>query len=158
MADEKKAKPTIVVATDFSEGGTRAFEAGMRLAADMDAAMVLVHAFQPHILTRATAPMARQDALARVEGEVDLDEALQLTTQWAAKARAEGLDVETVAREAEAAELILEAAEEYGAFMIVVGTHGRTGLKRLLMGSVAEAVLRGSNRPVLAVPPAEAHK
>lgn len=127
----------------------------MRLASDMNAGMVLVHAFQPHILTHATAPMARADALARVEGEVDLDEALELTAKWANKARGEGLDVETVAREADAAELILEAAQEHGAFMIVVGTHGRTGLRRLLMGSVAEAVLRGADRPVLVVPRVE---
>ncbi len=149
---EEAAKSTVLVATDFSEGGKRAFEAGLRLAQDLGAGIVLVHAFQPHILTRTTTPVPREEALARVEGEVDLDAAMQLTTKWAAKARREGLDVETVARESEPVDLILEAAEEHGASVIVVGTHGRTGLKRLIMGSVAEGVVRRSDRPVLIVP------
>ncbi|HEY4198701.1 MAG TPA: universal stress protein [Mucilaginibacter sp.] len=47
---------------------------------------------------------------------------------------------------------ILKCANEYGADLIVVGTHNRTGLDRLLMGSVAEHVVRHSHVPVLVVP------
>jgi nucleotide-binding universal stress UspA family protein len=49
------------------------------------------------------------------------------------------------------AHAILAAAEEEGATMIVVGTHGRSGLARLIIGSVAEAVIRGASVPVLTV-------
>ncbi|MFC0397304.1 universal stress protein [Paraburkholderia rhizosphaerae] len=49
------------------------------------------------------------------------------------------------------AEVLTLAAESCGADLIVMGVHGRRGLKRLLMGSVAEAVLRATNRPVLLV-------
>jgi nucleotide-binding universal stress UspA family protein len=46
---------------------------------------------------------------------------------------------------------ILRAAEEFQCDMIVLGTHGRTGLSRVLMGSVAEATLRGAQCPVMIV-------
>jgi nucleotide-binding universal stress UspA family protein len=46
---------------------------------------------------------------------------------------------------------IIRAAQETGAELIVMGTHGRTGLQRLLMGSVAEQVLRKASCPVLTV-------
>jgi nucleotide-binding universal stress UspA family protein len=50
------------------------------------------------------------------------------------------------------AQAILDAAERYGADLIVMGTHGRTGLQRVLLGSVAEAVLRRAPVPVVVVP------
>jgi nucleotide-binding universal stress UspA family protein len=49
-------------------------------------------------------------------------------------------------------EVIIEKAKNWGADLIVIGTHGRTGLKYLLMGSVAEKVLRHSTLPVLIIP------
>jgi nucleotide-binding universal stress UspA family protein len=51
---------------------------------------------------------------------------------------------------------IVRLAEEEQVEMIVMGTHGRTGFKRLLMGSVAEAVVRQATRPVLSLKPAQA--
>ena len=61
------------------------------------------------------------------------------------------IDVRILVRDAEAAEGIVGAADDVGADLIVLGTHGRTGLNRLLAGSVAEAVLRRATCPVLAV-------
>lgn len=57
--------------------------------------------------------------------------------------------VEHRLREGDAAAEILQVADEVGADLIVLGTHGRTGLGRVLMGSVAEAVLRRARCPVL---------
>jgi nucleotide-binding universal stress UspA family protein len=51
-------------------------------------------------------------------------------------------------------EQILASADRLGADLIIMGTHGRSGLRRALMGSVAEEVLRRSHRPVLVVPQA----
>jgi nucleotide-binding universal stress UspA family protein len=47
---------------------------------------------------------------------------------------------------------IIECSKEFGADLIVIGTHSRSGLDRLLMGSVAEHVVRHSEVPVLVVP------
>jgi len=52
------------------------------------------------------------------------------------------------------AEEIIKAADEWKADLIIIGTHGRTGLKRLFMGSVAEDVLRHSKIPVVVIPSA----
>ncbi len=49
-------------------------------------------------------------------------------------------------------EAILKIADEWGADLIVLGTHGRTGLKHLLMGSVAERVMRHSLKPLVIIP------
>jgi nucleotide-binding universal stress UspA family protein len=63
----------------------------------------------------------------------------------------EGLQASSVSKRGEAASLILEAAAESGADLIAMTTHGRTGVKRWLLGSVAERVLRASPLPVLLV-------
>ena len=62
--------------------------------------------------------------------------------------------VEAILRQGQADDEILETAKAVSADLIVMGTHGRTGLARLLMGSVAEGVLRGASCPVLTVKPA----
>lgn len=49
-------------------------------------------------------------------------------------------------------EIILEVADQWEADMIAIGTHGRTGLSHLLMGSVAEKVIRHSTKPVIVIP------
>jgi nucleotide-binding universal stress UspA family protein len=72
----------------------------------------------------------------------------QLRATWAAT----GVATETCLATGAAPEAILEAAEGAGVDLIVMSTHGRTGLSRLLYGSVAEAVLRATRWPVLLIP------
>lgn len=60
--------------------------------------------------------------------------------------------VTTAVHNGDATELILEEADTCNAGLIVLGSHGRTGLRRLMMGSVAAGVLRSNKRPVLVVP------
>lgn len=62
------------------------------------------------------------------------------------------IDTEFFTPEGEVKETILNLAKEWEATLIVAGTHGRKGLNRLLMGSVAEGILRDSNIPVMVVP------
>jgi nucleotide-binding universal stress UspA family protein len=66
-------------------------------------------------------------------------------------AEAEGVKAESYVGEAEADEAIVKLAKEQGADLIVVGSHGRTGLRRLLMGSVTEKVIGTAPCPVLVV-------
>ena len=60
--------------------------------------------------------------------------------------------VSTFVEEGKPSEMILKVADEWEADLIVLGTHGRTGLKHLLMGSVAEKVMRHSARPLVIIP------
>ena len=62
-----------------------------------------------------------------------------------------GLPIEYAVRFGEPAEEILEEAREFGADLVVMATHGRSGVVRLMLGSVAEAVLRRSEVPVVLV-------
>jgi nucleotide-binding universal stress UspA family protein len=68
-------------------------------------------------------------------------EAEDLTARAAATVKAASVTTETVVREGDPRSAIVDEAEEWGADLIVVGSHGRTGLKRWLLGSVAQAVV-----------------
>jgi nucleotide-binding universal stress UspA family protein len=69
----------------------------------------------------------------------------------AERLRGRGLRVQTARAEGDAADAILRLADEVDADLIAMTTHGRTGLRRLVVGSVAGAVLRRSTRPLFVV-------
>jgi nucleotide-binding universal stress UspA family protein len=69
----------------------------------------------------------------------------------AASARGARATVKVVIRSSAVGDIILDAARADGAELIVMGTHGRTGVRRLLLGSVVEHVLRHADCPVVAV-------
>lgn len=79
----------------------------------------------------------------------------QAAEELRATAAAEGLPVTALVRTGHPAAEIIRAAGETGADLIVMSTHGRTGLARLLAGSVTEEVIRRSGRPVLVLRPSE---
>jgi nucleotide-binding universal stress UspA family protein len=87
-----------------------------------------------------------------LQQEITEDDAVTLSTEWASRARQQGVEVETVVRVETPHKLLREEAERTHAILVVVGTHGRTGARRLVLGSVAEKVVRHSDRPVLVVP------
>jgi nucleotide-binding universal stress UspA family protein len=64
-----------------------------------------------------------------------------------------GMDVKTTIAVGDVVEKILEHAEKSGADMIIIGTHGRKGLERIMFGSVAAGVVKGAHCPVLTVNP-----
>ena len=76
----------------------------------------------------------------RAKGEVAerSKEMIERTAEWL---RGQGLNAETVMRDGDPHKVIVEEAKEWGADLIVVGSHGYTGIKRLLLGSVAQAVV-----------------
>jgi nucleotide-binding universal stress UspA family protein len=74
------------------------------------------------------------------------------------KSHAHGARVETLILEGDPVDMILRAAEETHSDVIVMGTHGRTGLGRLLLGSVAESVIRKAPCPVLSAKPIPARQ
>lgn len=147
-------RPRILVGTDFSECGEAAFEAAVRLAHDLGADLVLVHAFPKRMMPMGSAVSGHQ-AVEEIEGELEEDQAVELSTEWAKRARQQGIEVEPIARPGPPAEAILDEADKNDALMVVVGTHGRGGLRKLVLGSVAADVVHRSRRPVLVVPLAE---
>jgi nucleotide-binding universal stress UspA family protein len=137
--------PAIVVAVDFSKPSRKAFDAAVALAEDLDATLVLVHAFPPMPKAGARGPVGQ--ALA----ENDAFEWRDLSDAWAAEARKK-VSVAIVGREGKAPDVIAKVVATHKARLVIVGSHGRGGLKRAVLGSVAEAVVRSSKVPVVVVP------
>lgn len=136
---------TILVPTDFSAPAERALRYAEQLATRYQAGLVLLHAFDvDEYVAGVVGPLSDFQARMLEEQEAQL-EAL------AAASRARGHRVETRVPLGRPARQITHAAEECHAGLIVLSTHGRTGWRRLLMGSVSEAVIRHAPCPVLSV-------
>jgi nucleotide-binding universal stress UspA family protein len=129
--------------TDFSESSEAAFRVACSLARDYGARLMVVHVRQvPVALTR------NPDAFPPEPPEVETALRSRL---YAVKPDDPHLAVWHYLLEGDAAAEVLDFAAEQGCDLIVMGTHGWTGLGRLLMGSVAEQVLRRALCPVLTI-------
>jgi nucleotide-binding universal stress UspA family protein len=132
---------TILLPTDFSDHSDYALKLACALARDYRASLVLLHVGPP---ATALAHAALLPVLATRHEELRQ----QLRQLVPADAK---LHVEPRVEQGDPAAEILRVAQETHADLIVMGTHGRTGIGRLLMGSVAELVLRQAVCPVVMV-------
>ncbi len=124
---------------DFSEGSRAALRAAVELAQPASAEINLLHVFaSPKVIGDTLAEVATPDAVARLEQEAHrgLAQLKQEAVALGAK------KVETGAVAGTPWDEIVKAAEKRKIDVIVMGTHGRTGIKRALVGSVAENVVR----------------
>lgn len=138
----------ILVAVDFSEVSAAALKVAVDLARRLGAQVKVVHVVQPQPV-----PLPLEGSAIYMD-EVQtwqLEEAEKSLAKFIADHAAPGAVSLTRVRSGVAATEISQAAADHQAGMIVLGTHGRTGLKHLLMGSIAESVLRVAPVPVLCV-------
>jgi nucleotide-binding universal stress UspA family protein len=98
-----------------------------------------------------TAPITVVSALVPSHSEQRQQEGREAVERTTAQLRQDGLDVEGVALPGEADEVIIKLAEDKGADLIVVGTYGRTGFGKVLLGSVSERVIGKAKCAVLVV-------
>lgn len=136
----------ILVPVDFTESVPLLVHYAMEIVRGRGASVRLFHAVE----TPAAATIPAADAVANVRFSVDLQAAAQDRLREIA-AGIRGLTVDVKAVVGPPAAEILREAREWGADVVVVATHGRRGLPRMFLGSVAEEVVRGSPCPVLAV-------
>jgi len=137
----------ILVATDFSEPSREALNWAADLATALQASVVVAHVFDipmvglldASILVDATTAARLSDA---AQSALDAD---------VAHVRARGAEVEGLLRQGDARDEIPALASSLGAQLIVVGSHGRRGVARALIGSVAERILRTSVVPVAVI-------
>ncbi len=143
----------ILVTTDFSDLGDRAIGHAFRLAADHGAKVVLCHVVEPPV---APVPLYAQyyppDLMTP-----DMEHQIREESERALLERAprDG-DLGAVPREVVVtrglpSDDIVRVGQEVGADLIVISTHGHTGLKHILLGSVAERIVRHAPCPVLVV-------
>lgn len=139
----------ILVPTDFSPHARAALRLAAELAQKTGAALCLLHAYEliPYVLPEGM-PMFDPTLIARLRDE--LGQQLSLARD---EAKTSGVtEVETRLTEGNAAREIVRTAESWKADLVVMGTHGRTGIEHLLLGSVAEKVVRKAGCPVITVP------
>jgi universal stress protein A len=136
----------ILTALDDSAIAAHAVEIGTELATTLTAKAALVYVVDPRraLQQGSGIPAAELLATLRREGQAFLATAAQRTglpPAW------------QFLREGKPADEILAAAREWEADLIVIGTHGRSGVSRILLGSTAESVVRDAACPVLVITP-----
>jgi nucleotide-binding universal stress UspA family protein len=141
----------ILVAVDDSDTSNRALGEAIKLARDQRAVLRIVYAIDE----------------AAIYGDALISDPVEVEKEWTRiangilqkaqqAARGEGVNAETRLLETEnvgdrVADAIIKDAREWPADLLVAGTHGRTGLRHLMLGSVAEGLLRSSPVPILLI-------
>jgi len=148
-APKANERPKILCPVDFSEPSNAALAYATDLATVIGADLHLVHVIPLLAYAlRAEEPVDDPQFAAHVR-----EEAMRRLEVLKAERVSKGLQVTVSAIEGAPHEGIARAVDETGASMIVIGTHGHTGFSRVLLGSVAEKVVRTSHVPVLSVRP-----
>jgi nucleotide-binding universal stress UspA family protein len=141
---------TILHPSDFSRASTPAFTQAVAMAKSNRARLLVVHVLLP------SAPMLMADGYVAPQVYEELDTAARADAQkrlgkLVEQARRAGVRATALLLKGVAPERIVQAARARKADLVVIGTHGRTGLARLFLGSVASRVLAMSRCPVLTV-------
>lgn len=143
----------ILVPTDFSEGSKTALQYACGLAEKLDAQLHLLHVIPDHAWL-----IAGSDALYSIPGDYyqevheEVRRELSRLVDSTAEAKAR---ITSDFRDGAPFVEIVRCARQQSVDLIVIGTHGRTGLPHLMIGSVAEKVVRKAPCPVLTVRPAD---
>ena len=143
---------TILFPTDFSECGNYALAYAASLARTFKATIICVNVIEPIVPTVGYSGMTEPLPIADITEQLE-DSAERELPKLAECDECEGLDVEEMVVHGEAASEIVRVAAERKVDLIVISSHGRTGLGRILFGSTAESVVRHAHCPVLVVKP-----
>jgi nucleotide-binding universal stress UspA family protein len=138
---------TILAPIDFSETSSRSLDYAVDLAVQLKASVLVVHVYElPTYTFPAGVVITPPDLAAQVadKSQKSLDAALNAR-------RSRGAELSGTLLVGSAREEIVRLAKDARVDLIVMGTHGRRGLSRVILGSVAEAVLRTSHVPVLTI-------
>ncbi|MCK4937627.1 MAG: universal stress protein [Methanosarcinales archaeon] len=136
----------IVVATDGSENSVNAVKHAVEVARISEASLSAMYVVDTGVFASIPVDMAMGDMYEMLKKEGD--DAVKKVEDIA---HAAGIEIESFNVEGHPAEEIIKISENVSADLIVMGTLGKSGLDRFLLGSVAEKVLRNSNIPVMVV-------
>jgi nucleotide-binding universal stress UspA family protein len=140
----------VLIPTDGSRAAGAAVDHGVAVAAATDAT---VHALNVVDLGALASRSGSGPPTALYEQFVERGE--EATERIAERAREAGLDAVTEVREGFPGATLLEYAREADASFVAMGTHGRTGVERVVLGSTTERTIRRAEMPVLSVHPGE---
>jgi universal stress protein A len=150
MPSQTKSEPftvkNILVPTDFSEASNIAFKYALCFGQQFGAELHIIHVLGPTISPQfpgvPEAPALSEEELASVEKKLKV---------WSDSAGAMGLSAKLILRNGLAAHEIVQAAKGMDADLVIIATHGHSGLRHLVIGSTAERVVRAAPCPVLVV-------
>jgi nucleotide-binding universal stress UspA family protein len=138
----------ILVPIDGSDASTKALVSALQLARESGGNVRVVHVFDELSYLSGYEYAAAVAEQAREQAQQALDDALAVCQSSGVPADAKLLDTPGRRRLGDA---VADAAREFGADLVAIGSHGRRGLDRLLLGSGAEQILRLAQAPVLVV-------
>lgn len=135
----------ILVAVDFSETSDKAFDHALSLARAFEAELLAIHVLEEPILYAPTTAQVYRDEFEKtMQGRMD---------ELLARHSGEGVEIRTLLKPGPPFLEVIRTAEAENCDMIVMGTHGHGPVQNMLMGSVAEKVVRKAKCPVLVVRP-----
>ncbi|MEO8147967.1 MAG: universal stress protein [Bacteroidia bacterium] len=137
----------ILVAVDDSDFSSKTATAAHELAKTLKAGLAIVNVMDPAILA-----ISADSVVYPMEQMVDLKKGAEMLIQKIRQQLGDDIPLADFIGEGKPSEEIVAIANQWNADLIVIGTHGRTGVMHLIMGSVAESVIRHSNIPVLVMP------
>jgi universal stress protein A len=138
----------ILVAIDFSENSDYAFEYALTLARQFRAELTLMHVINEPVDLRGF--YVPHISFEQLEKEIE-EGAFKMMDKFCSARLGDFSGYKTAIVSGIPYEEIIRKAEETGASLIVMGTHGRTGLDHLIFGSTAERVVRSASCPVLSI-------
>jgi nucleotide-binding universal stress UspA family protein len=145
---------SILLPTDFSECSNYALSYAASLARTFGASIICIHVIEPMVPTVGYSGMTEPLPIADITEQLE-DSAERELPKIAECEECAGLEVEELIVHGEAASEIVRVAKDRKVDLIVVSSHGRTGLGRILFGSTAEAIVRHASCPVLVVKPSD---
>jgi universal stress protein A len=148
------AIPKILMPVDYSETSKQAVAYACFVAQGLGAELDVVHVWDKPSYVADNVLVARPGQAAKSLGQMIRENAEAEMQEFLEECCVpSGVRVNHHLESGEPASTILRVADEIGAGLVIVGTHGRTGVRHLLLGSVAEKLVRGAKVPVLTVPP-----
>ena len=141
----------ILIPVDGSTTSDAAVDVGIRFAADQGARLAFVHTYSVArtIAMMSGTGMTVLDPSDAVDAEREAGESILKDAVERSKRALPSLDAESFLEEGDCVGSILKVARRWSADLMIIGSHGRSGLARALVGSVAEGVLRRAQIPVL---------
>ena len=143
---------SILLPTDFSECAACALSYATSLARQFKASIICVHVVEPVVPTVGYTGITEPLPIADISDQLE-NSATRELPKIAECEECAGLEIEDVIAHGDAAAEIVRVAREREVDLIVIASHGRTGLGRILFGSTAEEVVRHAPCPVLVVKP-----
>ncbi len=142
---------TILVPTDFSESSDRALEKAVDMAEKYNAKVILLHVIDEKVQQCAADYCLKDEDVGKLEEETTRRSTQRLVDEATALKGSRHVEIDYDLKTGTPAEVILSEQLRTGTDLIIIGTHGKKGIMKHLIGSVTDKVVRAAKSPVMVV-------